>query len=368
MYCYRCSGHKRWLISVMGPREDSPMTAELYSDGQLCIDRLNPIPLPLGRDADIDPEAPCPPALDGWMFGTRPFLKSEALCVADSICHSYAIIDANRVQGCVEMIESSELERACLYDGEMAVELRDMAPWLVRLDPGNSFVRKLFSTTPEDTEPPTWMMWSTAPAIYIRSRLDLHGLRTHLRHFTRIELEDGAESFLRFWDPLCFEDMMTAYAGGGMQGLFTGINSFVVYHSRAALCMTCDYKVQRVPVRINSEHRRHYRDLRRVRLADAITDHFLTLPEFCKEERSAMHLRVEKYLVQARRIGLREAADLHQLALGLALTHRDIDFQKNLKIIYDDDSRDMSQRRSDIIARITTRIDEVKDGHAGAAS
>lgn len=106
------------------------------------------------------------------MFGTRPLFKSEASFAADNPCHNYAITDTNRMLGCVEMIKFSELEHACLYDGEMAVELRDMAPWLVRLDPNNSFVRKLFSTTPDGTEPPAWMMWSKAPALYIRSRLE----------------------------------------------------------------------------------------------------------------------------------------------------------------------------------------------------
>ncbi len=260
------------------------------------------------------------------------------------------------------MLENSDLEHACLYAGSLAAEMPDLSPWLIRLDPTDTFMRKLcLSVPPEDLVAgqvsPPWAMWDRATVLFIRSRRDFDALRAHLRRYTAIRREQGETVMLRFWDPLIFEDAMTAYGPAGLVGLFRHINSFVVYHSHAALRRDFDGEVPAGRVQISTGHRETYVRLRRARLGDAACEHFMKLPDFQNDDRDKMRTAVDSYLSQARRIGLREAADMHQLALGLALSRGDDAFRTEQRKIYDCEDVTMRTRRNDIMQLVRARID-----------
>ena len=110
--------------------------------------------------------------------------------------HVYAVIDAAKVFGMPEMLEASGMEHACLFQGDAAEELRDVAPWLVKLEAGRKFTQGLFSSG--DTH---WQMLDREPGIFLRSSASLRDLRAHLRKFTRIRDEAGKWYYLRFWEP-----------------------------------------------------------------------------------------------------------------------------------------------------------------------
>lgn len=327
----------------------------------LRVAHLDPMPLPLGWDDAVDDAAPCPPALQPWIFGPTEFDE-------DAPSPAYAVIDAGRVPGLIDMLDTSDLAHACLFNGETARELGDTAPWLVALDPANSFVRKLTLAAPKGASvAPPWAMWSSAAVLFLRSRLDFDALRRHLRKFHLVTV-DGNATHLRFWDALIFEDATHAYGPGGLTGLFDGVDSVVVFHSRSAVRITCTEPVKKVPVQTTAEHRTQYRILRRSRLTDAVTDHFLTLPEFSEEEREVFRPRVAKYLDQARHLGLQDAADLHQVALGLALSRNEPELREQLRQLYANEDQSLVRRRARIMELIRARIDAAKDAHTQGAA
>lgn len=109
---------------------------------------------------------------------------------------TYAILDAAKVTNLPEMLEDSELEYRCLFKGKAYDDLKNAAPWLVRLEDGKTLTRNLL--TRSDAH---WHLWDDEPGIYIRSRGTLDELWRHLRRFTRLQDEAGQWLYFRFWDP-----------------------------------------------------------------------------------------------------------------------------------------------------------------------
>ncbi|WP_179379256.1 DUF4123 domain-containing protein [Jannaschia marina] len=119
--------------------------------------------------------------------------------------HTYAVLDSAKVPGLPEILETSDLDHACLFQGEAARELRDVAPWIVRLQEGHRLTRMLFSGGMGPGR-----LWETGPGIYLRSRKGLRDVHGHLRHLSKVRVEDGGWLFFRYWDA----DAMQAYLAG----------------------------------------------------------------------------------------------------------------------------------------------------------
>ncbi|MBT0958969.1 DUF4123 domain-containing protein [Alphaproteobacteria bacterium KMM 3653] len=112
---------------------------------------------------------------------------------------TYAILDAAKVMGLPETLEASGLEHACLFKGKAAGELRDVAPYLVRLEESHSFTRNLFTKGPS-----VWHMWDRQPGIYLRSTEDFQKTWKHFRKFIKAQDYTGRWLYLRFWEPSTF--------------------------------------------------------------------------------------------------------------------------------------------------------------------
>ncbi len=109
---------------------------------------------------------------------------------------TFAIVDAAKVRGLALTIAGYGLEHKCLYQGEAYENLRDAAPWIVRLTPDSTFTRNLFTQGEA-----RWHLWDAGAGIFIRSRGSLDALARHFRKFTQPRLENGTNLFFRFYDP-----------------------------------------------------------------------------------------------------------------------------------------------------------------------
>ena len=111
--------------------------------------------------------------------------------------HTYAILDAAKVKYLSELLSTSGLEYRCLFKGAAFDELKDVAPWIVRLKDGNSFTRKLFTRSDAP-----WHLWDKEVGIYLRSESDLEELSAHFRKFTRLnDPVSGGFRYFRYYDP-----------------------------------------------------------------------------------------------------------------------------------------------------------------------
>lgn len=156
---------------------------------------------PLGSQIGVFPKKTVPDALHNALFG-QPEATETEVAVADGDAsavpplQTYAVLDAAKLINLPELLEDSGLEHRCLFKGDAYDELKDVAPWIVQLQDGNSFTRNLFSRSDAP-----WHLWDSEPGIYIRSRAGLAALNSHLRKFFKIRDEAGAWYYLRLHDP-----------------------------------------------------------------------------------------------------------------------------------------------------------------------
>lgn len=94
-----------------------------------------------------------------------------------------------------ELLERSGLEHRCLFKGDAYDELKNVAPWIVRLEEGSAFTRNLFTRSDA-----SWHLWEREPGIYFRSRGALDEMWRHFRKFTRVQDKDQQWFYWRFWD------------------------------------------------------------------------------------------------------------------------------------------------------------------------
>ncbi|WP_394196061.1 DUF4123 domain-containing protein [Litoreibacter albidus] len=109
--------------------------------------------------------------------------------------HTYAILDAAKLAGLGELLAASGLEHRCLFKGDAYDELKDVAPWIVRLEKCNGITRNLFTRSSAGSH-----LWDKESGIYLRSRGTLDEMWGHFRKFTKVKDEDGRWFYFRFWE------------------------------------------------------------------------------------------------------------------------------------------------------------------------
>ncbi|WP_066703027.1 DUF4123 domain-containing protein [Celeribacter ethanolicus] len=116
-----------WLDieSVAVQRADRPLVLQIED-----ISKVEP----LDKQFGVDPKRSVPDVLRPAVFGGQ-----------DGASQCFAILDAGKVENLPEMLATSGLEYRCLFKGETAEELSEVAPWLVRLEDGNKFTMGLFT-------------------------------------------------------------------------------------------------------------------------------------------------------------------------------------------------------------------------------
>ena len=171
------------------------------AEGYLHIEEIEGVE-PLDNQFGVHPPKTVPDALYEPLFGQPEpsAAEVEQYGGADKVppLNTYAILGAAKVVNFVEMLEASGLEHRCLFKGEAAQEMRDVAPYVVQLEEDVDFTRNLFSKDPDEDVP--WFMWDKEPGIYIRSRGSLDDMWKHFRKFTKVQDEDGKWFYFRFWE------------------------------------------------------------------------------------------------------------------------------------------------------------------------
>lgn len=165
---------------------------------------------PLDAQIGVFPKKNVPDALHDALFGQPDPTAAEIKAAGGNPAavpplQTYAILDATKVTNLPELLESSGLEHRCLFKGEAYDELKNVAPWIVRLEEGNAFTRNLFTCTTllsENTSSIPEKHFSSG--MYVRSRSPFDGAWRHFRRFTRVQNEHENWVYFRFWDSAIF--------------------------------------------------------------------------------------------------------------------------------------------------------------------
>lgn len=145
------------------------------------------------RDALIGPVTPLDAQFGAEAKKSVPDDLRDELFGGDAT--TFAVIDGAKVANSAELVLTSGLEKGCLFQGEAEEELRDVAPWLVRLEPGAALTRNLF--TAGDAP---WQMWDKRPGMILCAPCSFDEMRRHLRKFLKVRDVDDKWFYFRFWE------------------------------------------------------------------------------------------------------------------------------------------------------------------------
>lgn len=163
---------------------------------------------------------PAPTAADIAYYGTVeevPALKT------------YIVIDASRLTHGFTTIRTCNLRQRCLFKGEAAKTLEDVAPYLIELDAKADFTGTLLSYNPRFPDTAGLHLWHKEPGIYIRTRVGFNNLWNHLRKFTRIEDEHGKGYFLRYYDPQYLQQILASFNAPRTRFFFAAIDHVIYF-------------------------------------------------------------------------------------------------------------------------------------------
>jgi hypothetical protein len=137
----------------------------------------------------------------------------------------YALLDAARDDRVLELVRESGDEHQCLYEGDKAVELAEVAPHLVRLPTHSLILEKLLHEG-----------WGKSWGVYLTSHGSFQDVRKHFRHFLRVESEGQAFLF-RFYDPRVLRVFLPVCNPEESHQFFGPVNCFLIEAREPALLL-----------------------------------------------------------------------------------------------------------------------------------
>ncbi len=146
--------------------------------------------------------------------------------VVDSLWHSaeeeisseiYAILDTARDDDIYAKLLVSDIKNICLYEGDQALELSDVAPYLVKLGKDDSFTDWLLNNG-----------WGKNWGIFLESPAGFNRLKQHFRKFITVYDEQGVPLYFRYYDPRVLQVYLPSCNEAELEILFGPVRSYYV--------------------------------------------------------------------------------------------------------------------------------------------
>ena len=102
----------------------------------------------------------------------------------------WAVLDGARIPRLHQALLYAPNPSLCLFAGTLSPQLQAAAPYLVALNPSDSFTDRLLE-----------LAWGNAGGIFIRSQASMDTLYRHLKTFLRVRDEEGNFLLFRYYDP-----------------------------------------------------------------------------------------------------------------------------------------------------------------------
>ncbi len=137
--------------------------------------------------------------------------KLSAVLWQDDDDAVYAILDGAGIANLLDKLYGEpQPEFACLYRGEIAPDIAEVAPYLVKLEAGSDFLRWVASG------------WGNAWGIFVvvPAELDISAVRRHLRKLNLVAGPDGETLMFRYYDPRVLRDFLPTCDAGQLREIF----------------------------------------------------------------------------------------------------------------------------------------------------
>jgi len=139
----------------------------------------------------------------------------------DERMRAYVLLDAARDERIYPAVMRADAEWTCLYRGDAAVTMAEVAPYLVQLDRASRFT--------------SWAIeqgWGNSWGVFLNAPVTLEVLRNHFRRFVFAQLPDGRNVYFRFYDPRVLRVYLPTCTAEEAGKIFGPVERFVVEPER----------------------------------------------------------------------------------------------------------------------------------------
>ncbi|MBL8473001.1 MAG: DUF4123 domain-containing protein [Rhodocyclaceae bacterium] len=139
----------------------------------------------------------------------------------------FVLLDGAATAGLLDRLYGADgPEFVCLYRGELAPDIAEVAPYLARLEKSHAFTEWLFSGWGQH-----WCSYLSLPA-----PVELQQLRYHFRKLNRVYGPDGEPLLFRYYDPRVLRSFAPTCDAAQLAELFGPVERFLVEAADAAVC------------------------------------------------------------------------------------------------------------------------------------
>ena len=131
--------------------------------------------------------------------------------------NTFAVLDGASVPGLTDKLDQWQPEFVCLYRGELKPDLAEVAPYLVRLDPGTEITEWILSKG-----------WGNHWGIFAIADADLPVMRQHLRRLLTVYDEKGKPLLFRFYDPRVMRVYLPTCNSEELTAIFGPVASYIL--------------------------------------------------------------------------------------------------------------------------------------------
>jgi hypothetical protein len=128
-----------------------------------------------------------------------------------------SVLDGARVPDLLGRLKAGKGEARCLFQGDSARDLVDVAPHLVALDPQSSLTQSLFTEG-----------WGASWGVHLTSTASLDEVRSHFRRFLMVLDHTGKSFYFRLYDPRVLRVFLPTCDAEQLKTLFGPIDAFLV--------------------------------------------------------------------------------------------------------------------------------------------
>ena len=128
----------------------------------------------------------------------------------------YGVLDGAQAPTIQPAIAEAQNKSNCLFSGQMPPDLAAAAPWLVALEPGDTFTEWLLSSGWGKS----WAVLFTAPASFKQ-------VRSHLRTLFQVRDERGRKLYFRWYDPRVLREYLPTCTPEELATVFGPIEVFL---------------------------------------------------------------------------------------------------------------------------------------------
>jgi hypothetical protein len=130
---------------------------------------------------------------------------------------TFALVDAARDSGVLQLLDKSDVPYACLYKGQAAATYRAYAPYLLQLDRKSQTLERLLLNA-----------WGSGVCYFFGSTHPPEAVHTHLRKFLFVELPDQRRAYFRFYDPRVMRAYLPTCTGQELDNLLRDLIDWIV--------------------------------------------------------------------------------------------------------------------------------------------